>query len=252
MECLAGPEVLPRYDAPTTLFYLDPPDWGSETDFGAGVFTRADFNRLAVRLAAGEYELETDAFNEAMHGLAASVAAKEGPADCRKGGAARNGPAAPLRTRWPDVCRQGRERARHLSEDRNHHQGLQRLRGRSCVRKLPRSSAAVVPGLGTPEARRAPRRVRRIRRRARRRSPWLTSRDHPSDVLNATMRAGFEYCPTQQVAYHCLAGGGGVVRPPGPHRAGHQDRRAPDTRSGRRSPVRSRGENRICNSPQQR
>jgi DNA adenine methylase len=31
---------------------LQPPYWGSETDYGAGVFSRADFIRLAVRLAA--------------------------------------------------------------------------------------------------------------------------------------------------------------------------------------------------------
>ena len=29
-----------------------PPCWGSESDYGAGVFTRADFVSLAVRLAA--------------------------------------------------------------------------------------------------------------------------------------------------------------------------------------------------------
>ena len=36
----------------TTLFHLDPPYWGSETDYGAGVFMRADFIRLAARLSA--------------------------------------------------------------------------------------------------------------------------------------------------------------------------------------------------------
>jgi site-specific DNA-adenine methylase len=52
IECLPWSDFLARYDSPTTLFYLDPPYWGSETDYGAGVFTRADFIRLAVRLAA--------------------------------------------------------------------------------------------------------------------------------------------------------------------------------------------------------
>ena len=51
IECLPWPEFLARYDSPTTLFYLDSPYWGSETDYGAGVFSRADFIRLAVRLA---------------------------------------------------------------------------------------------------------------------------------------------------------------------------------------------------------
>ena len=40
-----------RYDGPEVLFYLDPPYWGSETDYGAGLFTRADFGRLAEVLA---------------------------------------------------------------------------------------------------------------------------------------------------------------------------------------------------------
>lgn len=48
----AAAHFLARYDSPTTLSYLDPPYLGSETDYGAGVFSRADFIRLAVRLAA--------------------------------------------------------------------------------------------------------------------------------------------------------------------------------------------------------
>jgi DNA adenine methylase len=34
-----------------TLFYLDPPYWGWEEDYGAGVVTRADFVGLALYLA---------------------------------------------------------------------------------------------------------------------------------------------------------------------------------------------------------
>lgn len=52
IECLPWSDFLARYDSPATLFYLDPPYWGSETDYGAGVFSRADFIRLAVRLTA--------------------------------------------------------------------------------------------------------------------------------------------------------------------------------------------------------
>jgi DNA adenine methylase len=52
IECLSWSDFIERYDGPATLFYLDPPYWGSETDYGAGVFTRADFIRLAVRLSA--------------------------------------------------------------------------------------------------------------------------------------------------------------------------------------------------------
>jgi len=51
IECLPWAEFIDRYDSPGTLFYLDPPYWGSEMDYGAGVFTRTDFSRLALRLS---------------------------------------------------------------------------------------------------------------------------------------------------------------------------------------------------------
>jgi DNA adenine methylase len=51
IECLQWSEFIDRYDAPGTLFYLDPPYWGSETDYGAGVFARTDFTALALRLS---------------------------------------------------------------------------------------------------------------------------------------------------------------------------------------------------------
>jgi DNA adenine methylase len=62
IECLPWAEFVERYDSPTTLFYLDPPYWGSETDYGAGVFTRADFIRLAARLSeiAGKFLLSVN------------------------------------------------------------------------------------------------------------------------------------------------------------------------------------------------
>lgn len=43
-----------RYDRPETLFYLDPPYWDGEADYGAGMFQRADFQRLADKLKAIE------------------------------------------------------------------------------------------------------------------------------------------------------------------------------------------------------
>lgn len=46
--------VISRYDKPGTLFYLDPPYWESEDDYGAGMFLRADFQRLADKLQAIE------------------------------------------------------------------------------------------------------------------------------------------------------------------------------------------------------
>jgi DNA adenine methylase len=39
-----------RNDRPDTLFYLDPPYWGCETDYGPGVFGRADFAEMAELL----------------------------------------------------------------------------------------------------------------------------------------------------------------------------------------------------------
>lgn len=50
IECLPWSDFIDRYDGPATLFYLDPPYWGSETDYGAGVFTRADFASLSSQL----------------------------------------------------------------------------------------------------------------------------------------------------------------------------------------------------------
>jgi DNA adenine methylase len=52
IEQLPFDQFIARYDRPGMLFYLDPPYWGCETDYGADVFTRADFARLAAQLAA--------------------------------------------------------------------------------------------------------------------------------------------------------------------------------------------------------
>ena len=40
-----------RYDRPETLFYLDPPYWGSEDDYGKQLFSRDQFAVMASRLA---------------------------------------------------------------------------------------------------------------------------------------------------------------------------------------------------------
>ncbi|MCB1473854.1 MAG: DNA adenine methylase [Rhodobiaceae bacterium] len=50
IENLDWAEFIPRYDRPGTLFYLDPPYWGCETDYGPG-FERGDFARLADLLS---------------------------------------------------------------------------------------------------------------------------------------------------------------------------------------------------------
>ncbi len=39
-------------DRPTTLFYVDPPYWGSEGDYGKELFSREDFEALSARLKA--------------------------------------------------------------------------------------------------------------------------------------------------------------------------------------------------------
>ncbi len=43
-------QVVSRFDKPGTLFYLDPPYWGCEDDYGVGIFERADFEKLAAQL----------------------------------------------------------------------------------------------------------------------------------------------------------------------------------------------------------
>lgn len=52
IECLPYADVIRRYDRPTTLFYLDPPYWGNENDYGKHLFKREDFATLAEILNA--------------------------------------------------------------------------------------------------------------------------------------------------------------------------------------------------------
>ena len=51
IECLDWSAFIPRYDSAETLFYLDPPYWGCEDDYGKAMFARADFQRMAELLA---------------------------------------------------------------------------------------------------------------------------------------------------------------------------------------------------------
>lgn len=51
IENLDFGDFMRRYDRAGMLFYLDPPYWGCETDYGQDVFGRADFTRLAEQLA---------------------------------------------------------------------------------------------------------------------------------------------------------------------------------------------------------
>jgi DNA adenine methylase len=50
-EQLDWSEAIRRYDSAETLYYLDPPYHGSETDYGRGMFAREDFARMADQLA---------------------------------------------------------------------------------------------------------------------------------------------------------------------------------------------------------
>ncbi len=51
IENLDWSAFIDRYDRPDTLFYLDPPYWGCETDYGKHVFSRESFTALAEKLA---------------------------------------------------------------------------------------------------------------------------------------------------------------------------------------------------------
>lgn len=52
IEALPFGRLIEVYDRPTTLFYLDPPYWDCEWDYGPGVFGKADFEVMATQLAA--------------------------------------------------------------------------------------------------------------------------------------------------------------------------------------------------------
>jgi DNA adenine methylase len=51
IERLPWSDFIDRYDRPHTLFYLDPPYYGNETDYGAGMFAREEFDAMAEQLA---------------------------------------------------------------------------------------------------------------------------------------------------------------------------------------------------------
>ena len=50
IERLEWDAFIRRYDKPFTLFYIDPPYWGHEADYGKGLFAREDFARMAELL----------------------------------------------------------------------------------------------------------------------------------------------------------------------------------------------------------
>ncbi|MEM7198221.1 MAG: DNA adenine methylase, partial [Pseudomonadota bacterium] len=51
IECLDYAKFISVYDRPHTLFYIDPPHYNHEDDYGKGVFNRENFGQLAEQLA---------------------------------------------------------------------------------------------------------------------------------------------------------------------------------------------------------
>ncbi len=51
IERLPWQDMISRWDRPGTLFYLDPPYFGCERDYGAGMFGREEFAQMATMLA---------------------------------------------------------------------------------------------------------------------------------------------------------------------------------------------------------
>jgi DNA adenine methylase len=52
IECLPWADFIARYDRPGTLFYLDPPYYGGEADYGTGLFDRSEYEQMAGVLRA--------------------------------------------------------------------------------------------------------------------------------------------------------------------------------------------------------
>lgn len=50
IENLDYADFIARYDRKGTLFYIDPPYWDCEDDYGKGIFVKKDFEKLAEQL----------------------------------------------------------------------------------------------------------------------------------------------------------------------------------------------------------
>ncbi|UAK24165.1 DNA adenine methylase [Sphingomonas nostoxanthinifaciens] len=63
IEQLPYTAAIEQYDSAETLFYLDPPYWGCESDYGAAAFSRSDFACLADLLdrIEGQFVLSINA-----------------------------------------------------------------------------------------------------------------------------------------------------------------------------------------------
>lgn len=69
IECLPWSQFIARYDRPGTLFYLDPPYYGSESDYGRDLFSREEFEQMAEQLAGlkGRFILSINDHPEIRH-----------------------------------------------------------------------------------------------------------------------------------------------------------------------------------------
>ena len=93
VEWLAWDAFIRRYDRPFTLFYVDPPYWGHEADYGKGLFDRADYARMAeiLRGIRGRFILSINDRPEIARSLPVSILRKYGPI-VRPAGGGRNQP----------------------------------------------------------------------------------------------------------------------------------------------------------------
>ncbi|MDH0908799.1 DNA adenine methylase [Rhizobium pusense] len=73
IEQLPWRQFIERYDRAGMLFYLDPPYWGNEGDYGAGVFSRSDFAEMADVLSRiqGRFILSLNATQDVLETFAA-------------------------------------------------------------------------------------------------------------------------------------------------------------------------------------
>ncbi|MBS4773446.1 MAG: DNA adenine methylase [Proteobacteria bacterium] len=69
IECLPYQKFITRYDRSETLFYLDPPYWNCEDDYGKGIFSKADFENLAKLLKSikGKFVMSINDVSEIRH-----------------------------------------------------------------------------------------------------------------------------------------------------------------------------------------
>jgi len=114
VERLPFDAFIRRYDSTETLFYLDPPYWGCETDYGADLFSRDQFEVLASTLAGiqGQFILSLNDRPEVRETFAAfNIEAVTTAYSVQGGGQA----AAEVIMRNPHSATNGRQASGHLS-----------------------------------------------------------------------------------------------------------------------------------------